>query len=237
MGLPECYQWTLSCHTMILHIPAEILLHVCDYLGMDSIARLAAASRYFRTVVSEYDVFSSSRIDGKDIKINDDTLRHGVLAHVASNASVVDVSNSNVTHVGVYHIVIKDTLVRRMCIAGSPVNETELARKLIIYCRKHPLKRTLTLELGRPKKPLSENFVTTLKKAYPALTLKRWFCPSHPLDIERFHQSSINDPDYMPCHECFEITLRAECGHCRMTTCPRCMNDMLCIGCKIMFPS
>lgn len=222
----------LSYHTMILHMPSEVLLHVCDYLGMDSIARLAAASRSLREVVSKYDVFSSSRIDSKDTKINDDTLRHGVLAHVASNASFVDVSNSNVTHVSVYHIMIKYTLVRCIRITGSPVNETELARKLIIYCRKHPLMRPLTLELGRPKKSLSDNFVKTLKKAYPALTLKRWFCPSRLLDIAKFHRSSINDPDNMPCHECFEITPRAKCDACSMTTCPRCMNDIYCIGCS-----
>lgn len=67
--------------TMISRIPSEVLLHICDYLGMDSIAHLAATSRCFRQVISEYDMFSSSRIDSKNIKVNDDTLIHGVLSY------------------------------------------------------------------------------------------------------------------------------------------------------------
>ncbi|KAI7874831.1 hypothetical protein K492DRAFT_211319 [Lichtheimia hyalospora FSU 10163] len=191
---------------MISHIPSEVLLHVCDYLGMDSIAHLAATSRYLRQVVSEYDMFSSSRIDRKNIKINDDALKCGVLAYVASNSYYIDLSHSNVTHAGVYHVVTKYTLTRSICISGARVNETELARKLIIYCRKHPPMRSLTIELGLPRKPLKDDFIKTLKETYPALTLKRWFCPSRPLNIDHFHRMSINDPDNMPCHECFEIT-------------------------------
>lgn len=218
--------------TMISRIPSEVLLHICDYLGMDSIAHLAATSRCFRQVISEYDMFSSSRIDGKNVKVNDDTLIHGVLSYIASNSLYVDLSNSDITHVGVYHIVTKYSLVQCIRIAESRVNETELARRLVIYCRKHPPMRKLIIELGLPRKPLKDDFVKTLKKAYPALTLKRWFCPSHPLDINKFHKASVNDPDDMLCHECFEITPRGRCYNCCMTTCPRCIRNMRCIGCN-----
>lgn len=79
---------------------------------------------------------------------------------------------------------------------------------------------------------MSDQFTETLKRVYPSLTLQRWFCRSHPPNLEEFHRMSINDPDQVTCHECFEMTRKEACIDCRLATCCQSVSgDRMCLGC------